>query len=133
MRKTVIERLRKVDLKLANRVNRNRIGSLIGRLYFQLANESTWTEVPITGFTDSGIGQETEKTGEQDSATGFSIRIDRDWWDVWKDTDVRYAVRVTGQANEELKAVDINSHVADDNETFVSAEFRFSFSVETFW
>lgn len=56
-----------------------RLNMLESRVYFRASGSSTWNEVEIFDFSDSGAGTKKLETGEEVSGHRFTVRVDRDW------------------------------------------------------
>lgn len=129
MPNTVLQKLRAIDLRLAEKVSRNKIGSLVGRVYFQQAGSTTWSEVPLVRFTDQGVSSRNSRIGSQVQGHRFAAEVGRDWWDTVRTLRGNYAVRPTGIASDPLIQCDLEGHVADDSKTTVSLELIAAFEI----
>ena len=125
---TVINRLTKIDNRLATRVSRNKIGSLIGRVYFTPNATSVQAEVDIFEFVDQGITTVPWATGTEQVGHRYVAHIDRDWWDLNGAIDGKYQIK-TRETGPFIPVTAENQTVEDDK-TYVVMIFRVITEVE---
>jgi len=125
--KTVLDRLRIIDRRLANRVNRNRLGTLQGRLYWQANGVADPVELSIFEFQDQGTGT-APWGGSETLAHRYSIQIDGDEYAAIRDLQGDYFVQP--RPGDNLVAVDPESQSESDQETYVQMSFRVKQSIE---
>lgn len=136
-RKTVLDRIARISLKVAEKVSRKKIGSLRGALFYQVVGESKWIEVPIISFEDQGVGESQREPGVQASGNSYGVKILRSWWDANRNKQVNYAIkmrvdRTVADETEPLIPVELESHTQMDNEVYTQATFRIALQMEVF-
>ena len=119
---TVLQRLQSVDERLATKVSRNKIGSLVGRLYFTPDGEDQ-AEVSIFRFIDQGITSEPWAVGTEQVGHRYAIRVNRAWWDENGETQGKYHVQLSDELTEQIPVI-VENQVIDDNQTYVAMTFR---------
>jgi hypothetical protein len=118
--KKVLDRLRGVDRRLAERVSRGRIGTLRGRLYWQPEGGSR-KEIDIYEFQDQGTG--TAPWGGQETlGHRYSVQIDGDAWTSIRKLRGTYFVKPRDK--DKLIPVDVEGETEPDTETYAQVTFK---------
>lgn len=119
-RKTVNQRLRKVNIRLAG-ISR-RLGYLSGRVFFRVLITGEEVELPITDFRDRGISANNTKAGIEMQAHRFSLQVSRDWVDEFRSIPGEYWIEYEGSR---LKC-EIENMIIPDQATEASLDLRIS-------
>ena len=128
MTKTVLQKLTAIDERLSQKVGREKIGSLIGRLFFT-PNEGDQEEVTIFEFNDLGVVTAPWAGEAELAAHRYEVRISRDWWDENGGLQGKYEIQ-NSDLDEALVPVVVENQVVDDKQTYVSVTLKVTQEVE---
>ena len=125
---TVIARLRKIDKRLADKVSRKRIGSLVGRLWWQSTTDLEPAELPIYQFQDLGTGTAPWAPGASTLAHRYSCRVDGDAYEAIQGLQGEYWVQP--EPDGDLLPVEVESQSVPDGQTYAEIGFRVKTEVD---
>lgn len=125
--RTVLSRLRRVDLRLAQRVSRNRIGTLQGRLFWQAVGDTTYSEMPLYQFVDNGTGA-APWGGEETIAHRYSVQVDGDSWAAIRKLQGRYFIQP--RPDDSMFPVEVEAQTEPDDQTYAQVTFKVQVQVD---
>jgi|694.fasta_scaffold07955_13 hypothetical protein len=118
----IIERLRRVDNRIAAKVSRDRIGSLNGRVYWQAANSKARVEAPVFSFADQGVSG-SSFAGQSAEGHFYVARIDGTFWESIRHLKGDWFVSPTGLARDIVAVEPLNQNF-DGSMTYAELSFR---------
>jgi len=118
----ILERLRRIDIRIASKVSRDRIGSLVGRVYWQTAGTTRRIEAPIYQFADQGVSSSSFAT-HQAEGHFYSARIDGSFWESIRHLKGNWFVSPTGLSRHIVPVEPLNQNF-DGSMTYADVSFR---------
>ena len=131
MGSTVNQRLRRVGDRLA-KIDR-RLGYLVARFYWRQSgidldgNQYEWAELPVWKVDDNGFGSgdaDSQSFGSESKEKEFTIKINKDWWESNRSSELRYEYGFRLRATDNLLPCALTGESSSDGDTFSTLNFR---------
>lgn len=121
MSRTVNQRLRRIDQKIADRIVRKKLGDLQMRLYYTPTGQATF-EVSVFEAKDLGLSNKSPVNGLDIQARRTQFGVNRDFWDQYTNVTGKYTL--TFADGDAPIPLELEQQRHQEGDTFCTLTFR---------